>query len=138
MKRGWGLVGALAAAQLVSWGSIYYSFSLFVLPMQRELGWSRNAINGALSVGLLAAGAAAYPVGAWIDRSGGRRVMALGSALAAVLLAAWAEVDSVGLFYLVWFGLGLALAATLYEPVFAVITRLYPESYGRPASPRSR
>ena len=35
-------------AQIVSWGSLYYSFSLFVLPMQTA-GWSLTAINGALT-----------------------------------------------------------------------------------------
>ena len=88
MRRGWPLVWALSAAQLVSWGSIYYSFSLFVVPMEAELGWSRTTLNGALSLGLLLSGIAAYPVGAWIDRGGGRSVMSLGSALAVVLLAA--------------------------------------------------
>jgi predicted MFS family arabinose efflux permease len=130
MKGGWRLVAALSLAQLVSWGSIYYSFSLFVVPMERELGWSRTQLNGALSAGLLVAGLAGYWVGAWIDRGGGRVVMSLGSVLAAVLLAAWSRVASLELFYLLWLAIGLSLAATLYEPVFAVITRLYPRSYG--------
>lgn len=130
MTRGWPLVWALAAAQLVSWGSIYYAFSLFIVPMEAELGWSRAALNGALSLGLLVSGLCAYPVGAWIDRKGGRAVMSLGSTLAAILLAAWSQVDSLVAFYAIWFGLGVALAATLYEPVFAVITRRFPESFG--------
>ncbi len=130
MRSGWRLVYALAAAQLVSWGSIYYSFALFVVPMERDLGWSRTALNGALTAGLLVSALAAYPVGAWIDRSGGRAVMTAGSAFGAVALAVWSEITDIGAFYLVWLGLGLALAATLYEPVFAVITRMFPENYG--------
>jgi len=130
MRGGWTLVGALALGQLVSWGSIYYSFSLFVVPMERELGWSRTELNGALSAGLLVAGLAGYSVGAWIDRGGGRIVMSLGSVLAAALLAGWSRVASLETFYLLWLAIGLSLAATLYEPVFAVITRLYPRSYG--------
>jgi predicted MFS family arabinose efflux permease len=129
MTRGWPLVWALSAAQLVSWGSIYYSFSLFVVPMESELGWSRTALNGALSLGLLVSGLVAYPIGARIDRHGGRAVMALGSLAGAVLFAAWSRVDSLALFYAIWLGLGLALAATLYEPVFAVVTRAFPEDY---------
>jgi hypothetical protein len=82
----WLRIWALAAAQLVSWGSVYYSFSLMVVPMETELHWSRSAINGALSIGLVASGCIAYPVGAWIDRHGGRLIMTLGSVLAAVLL----------------------------------------------------
>jgi MFS family permease len=129
MTDGWPLIAALSVAQLVSWGTIYYGFSLFVVPMATELGWSRTSINGALSLGLLVSGIGAYPVGAWIDRHGGRAVMSLGSALGAVLLAAWAQTTSLIGFYLVWIGLGLALAFTLYDPVFAVVTRRFPQSY---------
>jgi predicted MFS family arabinose efflux permease len=129
MTRGWPLVWALAAAQLVSWGSIYYSFSLFVVPMESELGWSRASLNGALSLGLLVSRLVAYPIGARIDRHGGRAVMALGSLAAAVLFVAWSRADTLAAFYAIWLGLGLALAATLYEPVFAVVTRAFPEDY---------
>jgi predicted MFS family arabinose efflux permease len=128
-QSGWLLLWALAGAQVVAWGAVYYSFSLFVVPMEAELGWSRTAINGALSLGLLTSGLAAYPVGRWIDRHGGRALMTAGSALATVLLAAWSRTESLAGFYAIWIGLGLALAATLYEPVFAVVTRRFPDSY---------
>jgi MFS family permease len=108
MNRGWPLVWALSAAQLVSWGSIYYSFSLCVVPMENELGWSRASLNGALSLGLLASGLVAYPIGARIDRHGGRAVMTLGSLAGMVLFLAWSRVDSLALFYAIWLGLGLA------------------------------
>jgi MFS family permease len=129
MADGWPLIAALAVAQLVSWGTLYYGFSLFVVPMAAELGWSRISINGALSLGLLVSGLAAYPVGAWIDRHGGRAVMSLGSALGAVLLASWSRTSSIPGFYVIWLGLGLALAFTLYDPVFVVVTRRFPGSY---------
>ncbi|MCM3038008.1 hypothetical protein M3579_18890, partial [Bacillus pumilus] len=58
---------ALALAQLVSWGSVYYSFSLLVVPMEQTMGWSRTSTNAALSLGLLVSGFVAYPVGKWID-----------------------------------------------------------------------
>lgn len=127
--NGWPLVAALSFAQLVSWGTIYYAFSLFVVPMEAELGWSRTALNGALSLGLLTAGLAAYPVGRLIDARGGRLLMSAGSLLAALMLAAWSLVDQVWAFYAIWFGLGLSMALTLYDPVFAVLTRLFPEHY---------
>ncbi len=130
MKRdGWLLVFGVAAAQVVSWGSVYYSFSLFVVPMERELGWSRPELNAALSIGLLTAAVAAYPVGACIDRYGGRGVMTLGSTLAVVLLAAWSRTETLACLYALWIGLGIALAATLYEPAFAVMTRRFPDDY---------
>ena len=126
---GWFLVWALSIAQLVSWGSIYYGFSVFVVPMERDLGWSRTDTNGALSLGLLVSGLFAVSAGKWIDRQGGRLLMSLGSALGAVLLAVWSQIDSLSMLYAVWFGLGLAMTATLYEPVFAVLTRSFHRSY---------
>jgi MFS family permease len=80
---------------------------------------------GAFSVSLLVAGAAALPAGILIDRYGGRALMAWGSFAAAVLLALLSRTGSLGMFYLLWAGLGMCMAATLYEPAFAVIYRSF-------------
>lgn len=127
--RGTVATWALAVAQLVSWGSIYYAFSIFVVPMEGAMGWSRTATNAALSLGLLISGLAAYPIGAWIDHGHGRRVMVCGSILAAAMLALWSQAHSLATLFVVWAGLGVAMAATLYDPVFAVITRDFPGSF---------
>ncbi|MBS4046747.1 MAG: MFS transporter [Alphaproteobacteria bacterium] len=127
-RDGWPLVAALSVAQLVSWGTIFYGFPLFIASMESELGWSRSLLNGALSLGLLTAGFAAYPIGRIIDVHGGRLVMSLGSLLAVLLFVAWAYMRDPILFYAIWFGLGIAQACTLYTPVFAVLTRLFPDS----------
>jgi MFS family permease len=124
-RHRWVMVWTLAVAQVISWGSLYYSFSLFVVPMQESLGWSRPLLNGALSLGLLATGAAAFPVGAWIDRRGGRAVMTLGSLLGGLLLLAWAQVETLWAFYLIWAVIGASLAGVLYEPAFAVLTATF-------------
>jgi MFS family permease len=121
----WVMVWTLAVAQVISWGSLYYAFSLFVVPMQESLGWSRPLLNGALSLGLLATGAVALPVGAWIDRHGGRTVMTLGSLLGGLLLLAWAQVETPWAFYLIWALIGASLAGVLYEPAFAVLTATF-------------
>ena len=84
---------------------------------------------GALSAGLLVAGLCSIPVGAWIDRGHGRLLMTAGSVLAAVLLLVWSRVDSLPLFYGLWIGLGACQAVILYEPAFAVITRVYGPRY---------
>lgn len=127
--RSWTLVWALSVAQLVSWGVLYYGFSLFVVPMENELGWSRTTLNGALSLGLLAAGLFSYPVGTWIDRHGGRWVMTSGSVLGVAMLLAWSQVTDIVAFYALWVGMGVAMAATLYEPAFVVLTRMFHQSF---------
>lgn len=120
---------ALATAQLVSWGSIYYGFSLFVVPLEQSMGWHRTWTEAALSVGLLVSGLAAYPVGAWIDRGHGRLVMVAGSVLATAMLLLWSQAQSLVTLFMVWVGLGISMAAVLYDPVFAVVTRDYPASF---------
>ncbi|MDR5740122.1 MFS transporter [Caballeronia sp. LZ016] len=120
---------ALALAQLVSWGSVYYSFSLLVVPMEQTMGWSRTSTNAALSLGLLVSGFAAYPVGKWIDHGLGRRVMAIGSLIAAAMLLMWSATSSLTVLFVAWIGLGLSMAATFYDPLFAVLTHRYPLRY---------
>ena len=128
-KRPSTILWMLSLGQLVSWGLVYYTFPLFIVPMTQELGWSRSAMFGALSAGLLTAGLCSIPVGAWIDRGHGRKLMTGGSLLAAVLLFVWSRTDSLPVFYALWIGLGACQAVILYEPAFAVITRVFGPRY---------
>lgn len=122
-------VGALAAGQVLSWAVLYYAFSSLVLPMETTMGWSRPAMMGALTLGLAVWGGATYAVGAAIDAGRGRAVMCGGSVLAAVGVLAWSQATQVWMLYPVWAVLGVAMAATLYDPAFAVLTQRYPERY---------
>jgi len=121
----WVMVWTMAVAQVISWGTLFYSFSLFVVPMQESLGWSRPLLNGALSLGLLSTGVVAFPVGTWIDHHGGRGVMTLCSLAGGLLLLAWAQVETPWMFYLIWVLIGASMAGVLYEPAFAVITAVF-------------
>jgi len=100
-------------------------------PLERELGLSRVESSLAFSLALLAEGLMAYPVGRWIDRGHERAVMTGGSLLAGLCLFAHGWVASNGQFYAVWAVLGVAMAATLYTPVFAVVTRRFPNDFRR-------
>lgn len=128
-RRSPTILWMLSLGQLISWGLVYYTFPLFVVPMTQELGWSRSALFGALSAGLLVAGLSSIPVGALIDRGYGRLLMTGGSLLAAALLLVWSQVVSLPVFYALWIGLGACQAVLLYEPAFAVITRVYGPRY---------
>jgi MFS family permease len=124
-------VGWLSLAQLITWGSVFYTFALLLEPVERELGLSRAQSSLAFSLALLAEGLLAYPVGRWIDHGHERAVMTGGSLLVAACLALHSVIHGVAGFYLVWTGLGIGLAATLYTPVFAVVTRRYPLDFRR-------
>ncbi len=125
------LVAGLSLAQLVGWGSVFYAFSMLLSPVEAALGASRAEVSLSLSLALLAEGLAAYPVGRWIDAGHERRVMAGGSLLAGLGLVGLSQANSLAAVYAAWGCLGLAMSATLYTPVFAVVTRRFPHDYRR-------
>jgi MFS family permease len=121
----WVMLWPLALAQMTSWGTMFYSFSLFAGPMQRELGWSQPAMNTALTLGLLMTAVMAYPVGTLFDRTGGRWLMTLGSLGGGLLLLVWSDIKTLPQFYVMWLTLGVCMACCLMEPLMAVINRVF-------------
>ncbi len=122
-------VAVLAATQTLSWAILYYGFSSFVLPMREALGWGEATLMGALTLGLAVWGAATYAVGAAIDHGHGRAVMTTGSLLAAAGCLGWSQITQPWMLYAVWVALGAAMAMTLYDPAFNVLTKRYPQHY---------
>jgi len=125
------LIGWLSLAQLISWGSVFYTFALLLEPVEHELQLSRADSSLAFSLALLAEGLLAWPVGRLIDRGFERAVMTTGSLVLGACLLLHSAVDSRTGFYLVWLGLGVGLAGTLYPPAFAVLIRRYPHNFRR-------
>ena len=125
------LVLALSLLQLISWGSVFYGFAVFMAPVEASLGLSRAQVSLAFSLALLAEGLATFAVGRWIDQGHERRVMTGGSLLLAAGLLAQGLATSQAAFYATWTLLGLGLAGTLYTPVFAVVTRRFPHDFRR-------
>ena len=111
----------------MSWGILYYAFSVFVEPMESELGWTRAQITGAFSLGLIVLGAVSIPVGHWLDERGPRLLMTAGSTLGVVLVVAWSRVADLVSFYAIWILMGLCWSATLYSPAFATVTAHFRE-----------
>ena len=125
------LIGGLSLTQLISWGSVFYLFSLLLEPVEAELGLTRGQSSLAFSLALLTEGLLAWPVGRLIDRGHERAVMTLGSIVVALGLALHAQVHDLAGFYGVWLLLGAGLAGTLYPPAFAVVIRRYPSDFRR-------
>jgi hypothetical protein len=117
----WRLVAALAVSQTVGYGVLSYSFSVFLVPTAAALRTSTTVVTGALTAALLAGAVAAVPVGRWLDRHGGRALMAGGSAAATGLVLAWSRVTSAAQLYAVWIALGVVSAGVLYEAAFPVV-----------------
>ena len=121
----------LSFAQLISWGSVFYGFSVFLEPTEQALGLGRAESSLGFSLALLAEGLLAYPVGRWIDRGHERAVMTLGSLWCAMAMVALSQVQNLWQFWGAWLLLGMGASATLYPPAFAVLTRRFPNDFRR-------
>jgi MFS family permease len=104
---------------------------VLLIPLEQSLGAPRWLVAGAFSFGLLISALAAPTVGRLTDRGQGPAMMRAGGLIGAALLIAWALVPTLWMTYVAWGGLGLSMAAILYEPVFAMVGRAFSDAEGR-------
>jgi MFS family permease len=121
----------LSWVQLVSWGSVFYGFSLFMEPLEKELFLTRAQSSMGFSLALLAEGLLAFWIGRRIDQGQERLIMTGGSLLIGISFIGHSFVTEQIGFYVAWLALGLGLSATLYPPAFAVLTRRFPNDFRR-------
>jgi MFS family permease len=124
-------IWAIGCGQLVNWGVLYFAFSVLLIPLEDAFQSPRWLVAGAFSLGLLLSAFVAPTIGRLADRGQGPAVMQAGGLLAALLLLAWALVPTLLTTYIIWTGLGVCMAAILYEPVFAIVGKAYDDPQGR-------
>jgi MFS family permease len=121
----WRAVTVLGVTQILAWGTMFYTPVLMLPLLAADRGWTSSFAMAGFSAGLLVAGFVARFVGILIDRHGGHRVMPAGSLLGACGLVGLAYAsDPVG-YFAVWMVLGVAMAASLYDPAFATLGRIF-------------
>jgi predicted MFS family arabinose efflux permease len=125
-SRRWAITAALAVTQTVSWGVLYYAFTVFLLPMRRALGASETELTGALTTGILVSAVAGVLVGRYLDRHSPRVLMTGASAVGALGVAAWSQAGGLLELYSAFVLLGLVMACVLYEPAFVVLAKHFP------------
>jgi MFS family permease len=117
---------SLAATQLVSWGVLFYGFAVVAPEVTADTGWSESAVAGAFSLGLLVAGLAAPAVARALTARDPRVVLTSGSLIGTAGMVGFAAAEHLVVLYLAWAVIGVAMAATLYEPAMAVLVALDP------------
>jgi len=127
----WRTVTALGVAQIISWGSLFYTIAVLGGAMRRDLGVSDVVLFGSFTAGLFLSGIASPLLGREIDLRGGRRVLALGSILGAVATAVLATAQGPLAMLAGWLLAGAAMAACLYDPAFATLHQISGKSYRR-------
>jgi len=76
---GWWIVFAVFLSLFISIGMLGYGQGIFFNIMFVDLGWSRGELALAMSVGVFLSAVALHFLGAWVDRYGSRRIVAIGA-----------------------------------------------------------
>ena len=119
-------LAALAIAQVVAWGVLYYAVLVAAPAIAADTGWDEQSVFIAITAGLLTSAVCAIPVGRWLDRHP-RRVMVGGAIVATFALLCAAASPSIWAFAAAWIVCGAAQAAVLYQAAFTVITHRHQE-----------
>ena len=122
------IVSTLGVTQILAWGSTYYLPAVIAQAVLVDTGWPLEWIVGGLSLGLLVAGLIAPQVGAAIEKSGGRSVLAFSACTMSTGLLTLAFAPNVFLYVIGWLIIGLGMGAGLYDAAFATLGRLYGHS----------
>lgn len=115
----------------MNWGVLYYAFAVLLLPVQHALGVPGWVVTGAFSLALFVSAMLAPKVGRWCDRGHAARAIVGGGIGGTMLLGVLALAPSPLTLYLTWAGLGVCMAASLYEPAFALVTRAHDSTEAR-------
>src|SRR5690606_1201634 len=109
--------------QTVSWGVLYYAFSVLLVPMQEELGWARSTLVGGFTAAVVLSGLVAPLVGRLLDADVTRPLVTGGSILGVLAVLLWSRAEALAAYYAAWAAIGLAMAAVLYDPAFTVLAK---------------
>ena len=108
---GYWIVAAFFLFNVVGVGCGPIAFSLFVAPLQNDLGWSRTEIMAAFTILLMCIAIMAPFVGRMVDRHGARMIISLGAWLVGIGLALLSQMNSLWQFYVGYAVLGIGVTA---------------------------
>ncbi|MGI8539987.1 MAG: MFS transporter [Rubrobacteraceae bacterium] len=124
----------VAAALIVnvSYGCIFYSFSVLLGEAAAAAEFSRTTLSAALGLGLIVSGLLAPPVGALCDASGPKRIFLAGAFLGGLGLALFSMAQASWQVIVIWAALlGPAMACAFYEPAYVAVDQWFDEARGK-------
>jgi MFS family permease len=122
---GWYVAAACFMVSFIVFGIGVNTFSVYVKPLQADLGWTRKAIAAAASLGALAMGCAAPLIGRLIDRWGARRLMIAGTLVVGGMSMLLRWTSSLPSFYAMFVLLGVGQAAATLIPISVVVANWF-------------
>lgn len=128
--RGWYVAGVCALSIGAVLGTTQFAFSLFILPLEAEFGWSRTEVNGALTFGVVSSLMSPF-IGRLMDRVGARWTMAGSIAVVAVGFLLRSLMTELWHFYLFSALMFAGVPGTTMMPAGRLVNVWFPRIRGR-------
>lgn len=122
---GWFIVGITFLIMSVSY-AIWYSFSIFYVPILTEFGWTRAETALIFSIGSLVYGFGSAIAGVLLDRFGPRKTFTCAALIMAIGLVGCSRVSEIWQFFLFWsvfVSFGVCTAG--YVPCVALVSNWF-------------
>ena len=124
------MVAACFLCMVISGGIAWFTFPVFVVPLQEEFGWTATQLGIGIALWATVGGIFAPILGRLLDRFGARRIMLAGIAFGGLLPFALAEMQSLSHLYVILFFLALCTAASTYLPVASIVSNWFVKRRG--------
>lgn len=122
---GWYMVVVCFIVNFFIFGISVNTFTVYVKPIEEDLGWSRGDISFAMMLAPVAMGLAAPFIGRLIDKVGARLVMATGAAVVGVGSILLAKTQTQSYFYMIYIIAGVGQACATIIPISYVISNWF-------------
>lgn len=127
---GWYIVAACFVIAFMLYGIGVNTFTVYVRPLEQDLGWTRSAISMAITIAALSMGLVAPIVGRLLDRFGARRLMLAGAVAVGSAWVLMGRAESLWFFYGVFLLVGVGQAASTLIPISMVIANWFTAKRG--------
>lgn len=130
MYYGWFIVAACFCLCFLFAGGGFYSFSIFINPIESEFGWNRADISLAMSIYLITGGLMGPVVGKLIEIYGTKRVMNFGAVGAGTCFILISQTHSIYYFYSIYSLLALSVSGIGIIPVSNLLSKWFDKQRG--------
>ncbi|MEW6441140.1 MAG: MFS transporter [bacterium] len=128
---GWRIVAAAFVIVFFAHGIAFYSFSVFVKPLEGHFGWSRTTISLGVVLWALLYGLSGPLVGVCMDKCGARIVIACSALLVGACFFLLGSLNRLPMLYVLMVLSGIGSAGMTTIPIQAVISNWFDEDRGK-------
>jgi sugar phosphate permease len=122
---GWWIVGGCFIMLMLMAGAGFYSFSIFIKPLEENFGWSRSSISMTMSIYFLLGGFAGPLVGRLVETLGPKRVMLVSGVIFGLCFVLLSFTHALWYFYLIYAVLSFSHSGLSVIPVSSLLARWF-------------